>query len=578
MPGGGRGEGRVRERTKLVWLPADADLWLDRLIAAVALTGFIILTSWMTSVLIRRTGEMQHEQPTTAVHMRAAENLPFPAITVCNMAPHVPLERVWCGSYVSNATTRCAAVVPPGMPHCLAFNNHLNGSLYTTEKTGLADTLMIMLRIHRDKYPPTSRFVGVHVSLHPQCEHGKTCPQELSNVLLASPGQPKFFRMRRLTQTFLNGTSDSQFEARDTVSGVSNFSEAFGDPDQTVVMGFHYGSMTETVISELPRYSLLDLGAELGGIMGLVFGTGAFDVMMHLLRWCAGRGSLYHDLTGRHPSQYRPWGKGGKGGGDGEDSRGARGAAFEEDEEAAAAGAAAAEDEDEEGSTVAAGRAAAAGAPPSAGGIPWPAGGASGRWWTRRYAAWLRRGASVPRACAAMDECGDACCPRQCYASRATALAEAEADRRAGLTGGPLPPSAAHAEGTATVRGRDADILTLGPGAERAGWWPLLCCCAVQRVAELEPRAPGLRGAGGVASGGASPAQPLLRRGHGDTDGYSHASDGVFSAEPREPGLGDAGRIGHEAGPEGLANAAGDEGGVARRGAWGRDAAGEATG
>ena len=34
MPGGGRGEGRVRERTKLVWLPADADLWLDRLIAA----------------------------------------------------------------------------------------------------------------------------------------------------------------------------------------------------------------------------------------------------------------------------------------------------------------------------------------------------------------------------------------------------------------------------------------------------------------------------------------------------------------------------------------------------------------
>lgn len=147
----------------------------------------------------------------TAVHMRYATTLPFPAITICNMAPGVPLHTTWCGSYLTEQHVQCRPFVPAGLPHCLTFNNHLNGTVYTAEKTGLADTLMVALRIHRDQYPPSARFLGVHVDLHPQCshEHGD-CPEELSNVLIASPGTPKFFHMRRLTLQYLNGSTQTQ--------------------------------------------------------------------------------------------------------------------------------------------------------------------------------------------------------------------------------------------------------------------------------------------------------------------------------------------------------------------------------
>lgn len=442
------------------------------------LVGWVLLFSWAASVLFRRLQEMGEKRPSTSVHMRYAENLPFPAITVCNMATQVPLETMWCGSYVSNETSRCVAVIPPGMPHCLTFNNHLNGSVYTTEKTGLADTLMISLRIKRKEYPPSSRFVGVHVSLHPQCHHGKDCPEELSNVLMASPGQPKFFRMRRLTLQYLNGTSETQFEARDTISSVGDFEKSFGDREDTVVMGFHFSSLAETLITELPSYTLMDLGAELGGIMGLIFGTGAFDVLLHVIRWCAGRGSFYHDLTSRHPSEYRA----GKGEGE-----------AEEGEEPAA---------------------------------EVPVGGA-GR--SPACRLWSRRGSSVPRGCGWLDQALGACCPRQFYASRAVAAEEDSAERLFVTSGRAAPWGAERGGGMpVVVRGRSADVLTMGPGAERAGWWALLCCCAVMTVREVD--------AGGSAEGrgGASAAGEPAGVEGGVFGGSNGASDAVALAGREE--------------------------------------------
>lgn len=55
----------------------------------------------------------------------------------------------------------------------------------------------------------------MHVSLHPRCSHAKgECPEELSSVLVASPGRPRFYRMRRVSYVFLNGTQETQYEAQ----------------------------------------------------------------------------------------------------------------------------------------------------------------------------------------------------------------------------------------------------------------------------------------------------------------------------------------------------------------------------
>jgi hypothetical protein len=486
------------------------------------LTGWILLFSWGISVVFRRTNEMSEKRPSTSVHMRYAENLPFPAITVCNMATQVPLETMWCGSYVSNETTRCVAVIPPGMPHCLTFNNHLNGSVYTTEKTGLADTLMISLRIKRKDYPPTARFVGVHVSLHPQCQHGKDCPEELSNVLLASPGQPKFFRMRRLTLQYLNGTSETQFEARDTISSVTDFNRSFGDTQDTVVMGFHFSSLAETLITELPSYNMMDLGAELGGIMGLVFGTGAFDVLLHVIRWCAGRGSFYHDLTARHPSAFRsstsPTDPDDRDDSDdrkkkkknqqqqliGEGGLREHHPAYAQSSHevlvshdvSGAAAAAASEGLGARGGGgvpgVAADETVGASVPVEQSADGMPCGGLS---------RWSRRGSTIPRGCAWLDELLGACCPRQFYASRTAAAEEDLAGRLFVTSGRALPWHGAGAGMPVIVRGQSVDVLTEGPGAERAGWWALFCCCAILTVREVDTT-PKASGVGGEAVGG----------------------------------------------------------------------------
>jgi hypothetical protein len=335
----------------------------------VVLTGSLLFCWWLATVLPMRLAEMSSDRATTTVHMRYQNTLPFPAITVCNMATEVPLHKVWCGTYLTNSSSHCEATVPPGKPNCLTFNNNLNGSVFTARKTGLADTLMIALRINRKEYPPSTRFVGAHISLHPQCSHGEggTCPEELSNVLLASPGQPRFFRMRRITLEYLNGTFETQFEARDTDSSVADFEGFVGSAWDTVLMGFHYSSLAETLITELPAYSVAQLAAELGGIIGLLFGFGGIDIIIHMVRWCGGRGSFYHDLTGRHPSRFT----------EPSSSKEER---------------------------------------PAEGGKP---------------SALLRvRGGTVPRRCGWMDHLCASCCPRQCYASQEDAWEFLDSERK----------------------------------------------------------------------------------------------------------------------------------------------------
>ena len=187
------------------------------------------------------------------------------------------------------------------MPHCLTINNDLDTPGFKAGKTGLADTLLVAVRIHREDYPERTRFAGVHINLHPQCSHAKggDCPEELSSVLLASPGRPKFFHMRRITLKYRNGTTEAQFEARATDAGALDFARSFGPEDDTVVVGFHYLTMAETLVTELPKYTLLDLGAELGGITGLLFGTGFIELVHCFVLWVSRRMSLYRTMTGR---------------------------------------------------------------------------------------------------------------------------------------------------------------------------------------------------------------------------------------------------------------------------------------
>lgn len=52
----------------------------------------------------------------------------------------------------------------------------------------------------------------------------------------------------------------------------------------TVVLGFHYTSMSEMVIKELPRYTWLSLGAEVGGIVGFLFGIGIVNVIAGVIK------------------------------------------------------------------------------------------------------------------------------------------------------------------------------------------------------------------------------------------------------------------------------------------------------
>lgn len=50
------------------------------------------------------------------------------------------------------------------------------------------------------------------------------------------------------------------------------------------MLGFHYTSMSEMVIKELPRYTWLSLGAEIGGIIGFLFGIGIVNVIAGIIK------------------------------------------------------------------------------------------------------------------------------------------------------------------------------------------------------------------------------------------------------------------------------------------------------
>lgn len=65
------------------------------------------------------------------------------------------------------------------------------------------------------------------------------------------------------------------------------------------MLGFHYSSLAETSIQELRPYTWLDLGAEMGGILGLIFGIGVVPIFADVVQWLARRQSLYYRLTGR---------------------------------------------------------------------------------------------------------------------------------------------------------------------------------------------------------------------------------------------------------------------------------------
>ena len=171
------------------------------------------------------------------------------------------------------------------LDHCIAFNNKI-GNSYTTQKRGLADALVVVLKINIDKYDKkNARFTGVHINLHPQCIRSKgQCPEELSSSLLAAPGIPRFYRMSKHVHEMLNGTVSEYYDAKESSAGNNNFHESFGDRKDTVVLTFYYASMSMTVVKELPHFTWFSMFGEIGGIMGLLFGVGIINVLGGLLK------------------------------------------------------------------------------------------------------------------------------------------------------------------------------------------------------------------------------------------------------------------------------------------------------
>lgn len=114
--------------------------------------------------------------------------------------------------------------------------------------------------------------------------------------------------MKKIMFKFLNGTREASFEARDSDTGDINFEKLFGPRHDTVVLGFHYSTMAETLITEVPHYSYLSLGSEIGGIMGLLFGFGLVSVVTSILRYVTHRGDLFQEVLGRSWSDFvRGW-------------------------------------------------------------------------------------------------------------------------------------------------------------------------------------------------------------------------------------------------------------------------------
>eukprot|EP00753_Platysulcus_tardus_P003321 PLAT12388.1.p1 GENE.PLAT12388.1~~PLAT12388.1.p1 ORF type:complete len:309 (+),score=93.19 PLAT12388.1:20-946(+) len=257
---------------------------LNYVLLAIWVLFTLIFAVWLSTLVVGRWNQL-NQPGSTSVQVRGTSKLNFPAITICNLATKVPLTHLWCGSYDNG--TSCSATYHSSMEHCLVYNNEHDGSPYSAAKTGLADTLMIVLRINVALYPPHSRFSGVHVNLHNQCVRNRgECPEELSSSLMAAPGTPRFYRMSRVVNEYLNGTKRVHFDARDSDAGDFDFEEKFGWRNDTIVLGFHYSTMSEMVIREMPPYSWMSLGSEVGGVMGLLFGIGIVNVISLLLKSC----------------------------------------------------------------------------------------------------------------------------------------------------------------------------------------------------------------------------------------------------------------------------------------------------
>eukprot|EP00499_Haloplacidia_sp_CaronLabIsolate_P001781 CAMPEP_0196783022 /NCGR_PEP_ID=MMETSP1104-20130614/12297_1 /TAXON_ID=33652 /ORGANISM="Cafeteria sp., Strain Caron Lab Isolate" /LENGTH=312 /DNA_ID=CAMNT_0042153271 /DNA_START=31 /DNA_END=966 /DNA_ORIENTATION=- len=244
--------------------------------------SLVLFTIWVATIVSERWDQMHSSVTSTAVRMRHVPSLQFPAITICNLAQDVPLRPVYCGAY-NNAST-CKPQHDGELTNCLVYNND-KSSIYAAERTGLADTLMIAVGVNINRYPPREPFSGVHINLHEPCDRAKDeCPEELTSALMSAPGTPVFFRMTKVVNEYLNGTTHVHFEARDSDVGDHNFETVFGKANDTVVLGFHYMSMSEMVIKELPRYTWLSLGAEVGGIVGLLYGIGIVNVISGIIK------------------------------------------------------------------------------------------------------------------------------------------------------------------------------------------------------------------------------------------------------------------------------------------------------
>ena len=111
----------------------------------------------------------------TAVKMRYVNKLDFPAITICNLAEEVPLSQLSCGTYKNS--NQCDAQFHAKQSNCLVYNNERGEEPEFAKNTGLADTLMIVLKINLLQYKENARFSGVYVNLHQQCDSAKNeCP------------------------------------------------------------------------------------------------------------------------------------------------------------------------------------------------------------------------------------------------------------------------------------------------------------------------------------------------------------------------------------------------------------------
>ncbi len=307
---------------------------------------FIVVGNDVREKWPRLTGELS---PGTAVSLHRAEQLDFPAITVCNLAKSVPLTPVRCSTYDStgscpefhvpfipkNTTKRRVSTSGSGskgnagaggagsgdstgsdleddewvyesdidmrknmtdqlrqkltkknlLRHCLVFNNDRSADPYRTHRKGLADALTVVLSINLAKYPSNTKYSGVHIDMHPQCDRSLgNCPDELESTIVAAPGSPRFYRMTKHRHLYLNGTSVEYYDAKDSASGDYQFAKHFGPEDDTVVLTFLYDDMSLTEVREVPRYTWFNMLAEIGGIIGLLFGVGIFSIISSLLK------------------------------------------------------------------------------------------------------------------------------------------------------------------------------------------------------------------------------------------------------------------------------------------------------